>query len=222
MRLLIVGGGIFVGRAVIAAAQARQHEVTVFNRGRTSAEYPPGVKFIAGDRDGDLAGLRPARWDAVVDTCAYFPRQVRSLLAALGDEVGHYTLISSVSAYANLSVPGTTEDALLAPPPLEEVNKVTPQTYGPLKSACEAEARRAPCTLIVRPGIIVGPGDATGRFTYWGRRAMRGGEILAPGGPGEPLQVIDVRDLAGWLVAMVEARATGVFNAVGPATLTWG
>ena len=222
MRLLVMGGGIFVGRAILTAAIARGHEVTVFNRGRTRAEYPPGVVFIAGDRDGDLAALRAGGWDAVIDTCGYLPRQVRSLLDALGSDPGHYTFVSSVTAYAGLADVGTREEAPLAAPPPGATDQVTPQTYGPLKAACEAEARRAPRRLIARPGIVVGPGDPTGRFTYWARRVARGGDLLAPGGPAEPLQVIDVRDLAAWLVARAEQGTTGVFNAVGPATLTWG
>jgi 2'-hydroxyisoflavone reductase len=219
--MLVIGGGIFVGRAIVAAARARGHAVTVFNRGQ-SGSAPAGVEAIRGDRNADLGALKGRVWEAVIDTCAYFPRQVRTLLSALGDSTSHYTLVSTVMVYRHLAAAGTTEAAELHPLPDPALETVTPPTYGPLKVACEHEAAGFRDRLIVRPGIIVGPSDPTGRFTYWVRRAGRGGELLAPGAPTDPLQLIDAQDLAEWLVARVEHRATGVFNAVGSPELTWG
>jgi len=219
--MLVIGGGIFVGRAIVAAARARGHAVTVFNRGQ-SGSAPAGVEAIRGDRNADLGALKGRDWDAVIDTCAYFPRQVRALLSALGESTSHYTLVSTVMVYRHLAAAGTTEAAELHPLPDPALETVTPPTYGPLKVACEHEAAGFRDRLIVRPGIIVGPSDPTGRFTYWVRRAGRGGELLAPGAPTDPLQLIDAQDLAEWLVARVEHRATGMFNAVGSPELTWG
>ena len=217
MRLLIIGGTIFVGRALTEAALARGHQVTQLNRGKHATVTPAGVKHIRADRDEDLGALKNSAWDAVIDTCAYFPRQVKSLLTALSGEP-HYTLISSVSAYANLSQPWVDESAVLAVPAGEEVTTVSRETYGPLKSACEQVAVETAGTrsLIVRPGIIVGPYDPTGRFAHWVRRLSANDDFLAPGDGSAPLQVIDVRDLAEWIVRLVEQRITGAFNAVGP------
>jgi len=217
MRLLIVGGTLFVGRALTDAALARGHAVTLFNRGKTPAEIPDGVEHLIGDRDGDLGVLRDRSWDAVIDTCAYFPRQVRTLLATLGSG-GHYTLISTISVYADLSQGGLDEESPLATPLGDEVTTVDAQTYGPLKSACEAETRlvAADRTLVIRPGIIVGPHDPTGRFAHWVRRFGLEEPFLAPGNGSAPLQVIDARDLADWTVRMIEEQVTGEFNALGP------
>jgi 2'-hydroxyisoflavone reductase len=225
MKILVIGGGIFVGRAVLEAAQARGHAVTVFNRGRATAAFPPGVEWIKGDRDADLGGLGGRTWDAVIDTCAYLPRQVESLLQALAGRMGHYQLVSSVSAYASLAEPGGDEGRPTAPALVAVPGQMTPETYGPLKSMCEHAALQAGPrgTSLVRPGIIVGPWDPTGRFTHWVRRLAAGGEVLAPGDPAAPLQVIDVRDVAALMVAIVEGGLTGAYNAVGPAApLTWG
>lgn len=223
MKLLLVGGGVFLGKAIAAEAVRRGHALTLFNRGRTAVELPAGVELIKGDRNVDVSALGTGRWDAAIDTCAYFPRQVRMLLEAIGNRVAHYTLVSSISAYVDLSGAGIAEDAPTAFPVEANEEKVTGATYGPLKGACERAARElGPSSgLVVRPGIIVGPDDPTGRFGYWVARVARGGEILAPGNPRAPLQFIDVRDLAAWLVAMAEAQIGGTFNAVGPDGLTW-
>jgi len=224
MKLLIIGGGVFLGEAAAAEAIARGHQVTAFNRGLSNPAVPSGVEHLKGDRDRDLGALGGRQWDAAIDTSGYFPRQVRGLLGAVGSSLGHYTFISSVSAYADLGRPGANESSSLAKLLDPAEGSVTETTYGPLKSACEEAALRAKTcpVLVVRPGIIIGPHDPTGRFAYWLMRVNRGGEVLAPGEPGAPLQLIDVRDLAGWLVTMAERRTIGVFNAVGKAPFTFG
>ncbi len=218
MRLLIIGGSVFLGRALAAEARTRGHELTLFNRGLAMPTPEHGVKLIRGDRNGDLQELQGGTWDAVMDTCGYFPRQVRCLLATLAGRVGHYTFVSTVSAYADLSRSGLTEADVLGRIADETTETVTMQTYGPLKALGEAAAEQAlpGRTLIVRPGIIAGPFDPTDRFAYWVERLAQGGEVLAPGDPARAVQLIDVRDLAMWILAMVETRETGVFNAVGP------
>jgi 2'-hydroxyisoflavone reductase len=224
MKLLIIGGGKFVGRATAEAALARGHAVTLFNRGKTTLEVVPGVEWIRGDRDGSLGELDGRAWDAVVDACAYFPRQVEALLKALKGRIGHYLLVSSVSVYANLGEPYRDEESPLQPSIDGAQEKVTAETYGPFKVMCEKAALEfgPASTLLVRPGIIVGPHDTTGRFDYWVRRVAEGGEILVPGSPDQPLQIIDVRDLALWMVEKAESNAVGAFNAVGPRhPLTW-
>jgi 2'-hydroxyisoflavone reductase len=224
MKILIIGGGVFVGKAIAEAASGRGHRVTIFNRGKTTTATLPGIEWIKGDRDGDLSALHAGGWDAVIDTCAYFPRQVRALLGAVGSTIGHYTFISSVSAYADISQPGLSESAPLAPFPDAAEDKVTGATYGPLKSECEKAALDSGvgAVLLVRPGIIAGPWDPTGRFACWLNRVARGGEMLVPGGADATLQLIDVRDLAAWIIPMVETRSAGAFNTVGAGPFTWG
>ncbi len=186
MRLLIVGGTVFLGRALVAEARARGHEVTLFNRGLSSTAGTPGVTLIKGDRNGDLAALEGQTWDVVIDTCGYFPRQVSRLLAALSGRIGHYTLVSTVSAYADLSRAGLTESSALGTIEDGSIENVTGDTYGPLKALCEAATQAAmpEANLIVRPGIIAGPDDGSDRFSYWAGRIAAGGEVLAAGKPG--------------------------------------
>jgi 2'-hydroxyisoflavone reductase len=219
MRLLIIGGSVFLGRALVAEARTRGHEITLFNRGVSVAASEPGVSLIKGDRNGDLSALRGRTWDAVIDTCGYFPGQVSRLLAALAGRVGHYTFVSTVSAYADLSRPGASELDALGELADEGTETVTGKTYGPLKALCEAGALQAmpQASLIVRPGIIAGPDDPSDRFSYWVGRMATGAEVLAAGRPGAAIQLIDVRDLAAWMIAMAEMKQTGIFNAVGPA-----
>ncbi len=217
MKLLILGGTGFTGPFQVAYALARGHEVTVFNRGRTNpGVLPDTVEQLLGDRNGELDALMGREWDAVIDVPATLPRWVRASAQLLKDSVGHYTFVSSISVYADVSTPGTDETApvhTLADPDTEDY-----QYYGGMKAASEAEARRAfpDRTLVIRPGLIVGPGDPTDRFTYWPVRIARGGEVLAPGTPQDPAQIIDARDLAEFIVRQVERRATGDFNATGP------
>ncbi len=221
MRVLIIGGGIFLGRALLAAALARSHAVAVFNRGRARREWPPGVAVLTGDRRGDLAPLAAAGpWDAVIDTCGYCPADVLPSAHALA-ACPRYLFVSSVSAYADHTRPGLREDAALAPAEgLAADAAITAESYGPLKAECERVLARelGERLLVVRPGLIVGPGDPSGRFSYWPWRAAAGGTMLVPAAPPHaPLQVIDVRDLAEWMIGLVEQDATGSFNAIGPA-----
>ncbi|MFN8498231.1 MAG: epimerase [Anaerolineae bacterium] len=218
MRLLILGGTVFLGRALVDAARARGHAVTLFNRGQHNPELYPDVEKLRGDRDGDLAALAGREWDAVIDTCGYVPRIVRASGEALADRVGRYVFISTISVYADFSGEGPREESpvgMLADETVEEVNG---ETYGPLKALCEAavEAALPGRALIIRPGLIVGPYDVSDRFTYWPRRIAQGGETLAPAAPAMPVQIIDVRDLAEWTIRMVEEQRGGVYNATGP------
>jgi 2'-hydroxyisoflavone reductase len=217
MRLLILGGTLFLGRHLTEAALARGYEVTLFNRGQRNPELFAGVEKLRGDRGGNLEALRGRSWDAVVDTSGYVPRTVRASAELLAGAVGLYAFVSSVSAYAGFSQPAD-EDAPLAAMPDETVEEVSGATYGPLKVLSERAAEEAMPgrVLVIRPGLVVGPHDPTNRFTYWTSRVARGGEVLAPGSPERAIQFIDARDLAEWTLRMIEGQSTGVFNASGP------
>ena len=219
MRILIIGGGIFLGTATLHAALAPGHAVTVFNRGRARSRWPDGVEVLIGDRLANLGLLAGRRFDAVIDTCGYVPADVQLSAEALRDS-GCYLFVSSVSAYATTNqVPVTETDPLAAFDTLARDDRNL-QHYGPQKAACEAEVTRvfAERALIVRPGLIVGPGDRSGRFSHWPWRATAGGEMLVPDVPAsEPLQFIDVRDLGEWMVLLLERGARGAFNGTGPA-----
>ncbi|WP_426750540.1 NAD-dependent epimerase/dehydratase family protein [Myxococcus sp. Y35] len=223
-RILILGGTGFLGPAVVEAARARGHSLTLFNRGRTRPDLFPGVEKLRGDRDPNkgegLKALEGRTWDAVVDTSGYYPRIVRASATLLAPSVKQYLFISSVSAYASDKTPHEDErgpTAVLADPTVEEMGKDY-AFYGGLKRACEeaAEAAMPGRVANIRPGYIVGPEDRSDRFTYWPVRFDKGGEMLAPGTPKDPLQIIDVRDLAEWLVLLIERNTRGIFNAVGP------
>lgn len=217
MKLLILGGTLFLGRHFVEAALARGDEVTIFNRGQRNPELFPEVERLRGDRDGRLDALRGRSWDAVVDTSGYVPRLVRASAELLADAVKLYVFVSSVSAYADFSRPFD-EGSSEATTADEGVEEVTGETYGPLKVLSEraAEAAMPGRVLVVRPGLIVGPHDPTVRFSYWTARVARGGEVLAPGNPGRLIQVIDARDLAGWTLRMAAEGRAGVYNASGP------
>ena len=219
MRLLLLGGPKFVGRAVIDVASARGHEVTLFNRGTTGAGLYPELDRVVGDRDGGLEGLRGREWDAVVDTSGYLPRVVGQSAGLLADAVGHYVFVSSISVYASFAevVDERSELAQLSAPGSEDISA----DYGALKALCEREVDTAfpGRSTAVRAGLIVGPHDPTGRFTYWPHRVARGGDVLVPGPAWRPVQLVDVRDLAAWIVTAAEERLSGAFNATGPATM---
>ena len=225
MDLLILGGTVFLGRHLVDAALAAGHQVTLFNRGRHGADLFPQIEKLRGDRDGGLDALAGRRWDAAIDTCGYVPRLVRASAELLAGGVEHYTFISSISVYRDLDQAPVDESSpvgILADPNVEEI---TGETYGPLKALCEQAAKAAMPgrVLNVRPGLIVGPHDPSDRFTYWVWRVAQGGAVLAPGRPQRRVELIDGRDLATWILRMVEARRTGVYNATGPAyQLTMG
>lgn len=219
MKLLILGGTSFLGRHLVEIAQARGHTLTLFNRGQRNPDLFPDIERLRGDRDGDLTALHGHTWDAAIDTSGYFPRIVRASAELLADAVSHYTFVSSISVYSDVSIIGIDESApvgALADPTVEEI---TGETYGPLKALCEQAVEQSlpDHALIIRPGLIVGPYDPTDRFTYWPHRVAQGGEVLAPARPDYLVQIIDARDLASWILTMVEAHQTGVYNATGPA-----
>jgi 2'-hydroxyisoflavone reductase len=226
LRLLILGGTGFIGPYQVRYAVERGHRVTVFNRGRQQAGLPKSVVHLQGDRNDDLSALERGEWDVVIDNPTTLPFWVRDAASLLKGRAGQYIFISTISVYADLSEPGTDETAALAPytgadPMAETMDSLRADMtlYGPLKALSEREAEKwfPGRTTIIRPGLIVGPGDPTDRFTYWPVRVSRGGDVLAPGSPGDPVQVIDARDLAEWTIRMAEANVTGVYNATGPA-----
>jgi 2'-hydroxyisoflavone reductase len=225
MRLLIIGGTVFLGRHLVESALRRGHELTLFNRGQHNPDLFSEVEKIHGDRDGGLAALGSRQWDAVIDTCGYLPRVVRASAEYLTGSVKHYTFISTISVYADPPKPGMKESAPVGKLADASVEEISGTTYGPLKALCEqaVETVLPGRSLIIRPGLIVGPHDPSDRFTYWPVRVARGGEVLAPCGPERQTQIIDVRDLADWTLEMVERKAAGIYNATGPANpLTLG
>ena len=218
MHILILGGGVFLGAAALQSALARGHAVSVFNRGRSRSAWPEGVQVRSGDRSADLGALQGHHWDAAIDTCGYVPADVQKSAEALRG-CGCYLFVSSISVYATTTqVPVRETDALASFEQLARDDRNL-EHYGPQKAACEAEVQRVfgARALILRPGLIVGPGDRSGRFSYWPWRCMAGGEMLVPAAPAhEPLQFIDVRDLGEWMIRLLEENARGVFNATGP------
>jgi 2'-hydroxyisoflavone reductase len=221
VKLLLIGGTRFLGRHLVDAALARGHSLTLFNRGKSNPDLHPGIETLHGDREQDLGLLSPRRFDAVIDTCGYFPRVVRLGAQALVGSAEHYAFISSISVFADFSKPGITEDSPLATMPEgipEATEEMTGETYGPLKVLCEraVEAEFRDRALIVRPGLIVGPHDPTDRFTYWPVRVARGGNVLAPEKPEVPVQIIDVRDQAEVIIKLLEDGAGGAYNTTGP------
>lgn len=236
MRILILGGTGFIGPHMVDYALSRGHSVTLFNRGRTNAHLFPEVERLVGDRNGDVSALEGREWDVVLDNNATLPSWVRRTAQLLKDSAEHYIHVSTISVYANASfavkpertvAPGSPEEEarriredseLVVLPAGHEGEEVTGGTYGPFKVLAEQEARTAfpGRTAIVRPGLIVGPGDPTDRFTYWPVRIDRGGEVLVPGDGLDSVQIIDARDLTGWIVRLAEDRISGTYNATGP------
>ncbi len=227
MRLLILGGTGFTGPHQVRYALSRGHKVTVFNRGKTHpGELPDGVEQLIGDRNGQLDALKGRKWDVVIDNPTTLPVWVRDAAAILKGNVDRYVFISTISVYADNSKPGSDESGPLekytGADPMQETLQTLKDSksalYGPLKALSEQEAQKQfpGQALIIRPGLIAGPGDETDRFTYWPVRVERGGTILTPGSPTDPVQFIDARDLAEWTVRLAEHRETGVYNATGP------
>ncbi|MDX6521189.1 MAG: hypothetical protein QOJ31_1757 [Gaiellales bacterium] len=218
MKLLVIGGTQFLGRHVAEQAIERGHALTMFNRGVTNPGLFPQAEHLHGDRDGGLDALAGREFDAVIDTCGYVPRIVAASAQLLAPRVGHYTFISTVSVYDGNGNAGTDTDSPVGTIADETIEEITEESYGPLKALCERAVQEAMPgrALVIRPGLIVGPDDPTDRFTYWPARIAEGGQVLAPGLPAARSQVIDVRDLAAFVLDLAERGATGTLNAVGP------
>ena len=216
MKILFLGGTKFLGRATVEAALDRGHEVTLFTRGETNPELFPSAEKVRGDRAEDLSALEGRSWDAVVDTSGYLPGVVGRSVEALSDSVDRYLFVSSISVYANFSE-GPAEDAPRAELGDMPIDEMLPgyENYGPLKALCEDAVWDVfrDGAIVVRPGLIVGPHDPTGRFTYWPHRVARGGDVVVPAPPDRTVQFVDARDLGAWIVAVVERGESGAFNA---------
>ncbi len=220
MRILVLGGTAFAGRHFVELALGRGHDITMFNRGRTGPGLFPEAERLVGERAGSLEALEGRRFDAVLDTSGYFPADVERSAELLAPVAGRYLFVSSRSVYADHSAPGADETAPLAELPAgAPTDEITGESYGPLKVACERAAQAAfpGRAVILRPGLIVGPNDPTGRFTYWPQRVAEGGDVLAPAPPEQALQVIDGRDLAAFALDLLEREVDGTFDVVSPA-----
>lgn len=222
MDILVLGGTRFVGRTIVETALARNHRVTILHRGNTGPDlFQNKVETILADRLGPLDRLAGRTWDACIDTCAYFPRAVNHAADALAGSIAHYALISTISVYDHPQ-PGSDENAAVFEQGDPDNEEVTGESYGYLKVLCERAAieRFGVQSLIVRPGIVVGPNDHTDRFTYWPVRISQEPRVIVPGGPDRPLQWIDARDLAAFVVDGVEQQHAGIYHCVGPARPT--
>lgn len=218
MKILILGGKRFLGIALVEAILKAGHTPTLFNRGLTNPDLFPKVTNLIGDRDGDLSALKRRKWDAVIDTGGFVPRVVIKSARMLSNKVENYTFISSLSVYQDFQTPDIAEDYRLAQLDDPTNEDYRGDAYGPLKALCEYEIQRhfEGSVLVIRPGLLVGPNDPTDRFTYWPWRVSLGGKVLAPAPPAANLQFIDVRDLAAFVVKLVEKKAEGVYNVTGP------
>ncbi|MGM0878160.1 MAG: SDR family oxidoreductase [Bacillota bacterium] len=223
MKVLILGGTRFLGRALVEEALKRGHEITLFNRG-TNKETFPEVEQLIGNRDSDILLLENRKWDVVMDTCGFAPHQIKKIAAVLGDNIEHYTYISSISVYKDWIPLNITEDYHLQSMPSDKLKDVEEGTispyeyYGALKVLCEAEAEKhwPGRVLHVRAGLLVGPFDYTDRLPYWVQRVAQGGKVLVPGRSDRPVQLINVKDIATWVFNMAENRKGGTFNVTGP------
>jgi 2'-hydroxyisoflavone reductase len=217
LRILILGGTRFIGLHITEFALQRGHSVTFFNRGKTNVGRFPQVEKLIGDRDNQLNALKGKSWDAVIDTSGYVPRHVKLSAELLAPHVQQYVFVSSISVYPDFSQPRN-EDSPVGKIPDETIEKVEGSTYGPLKALCEkaAQAAMPGRVTVLRPGLIVGPDDNTDRFTYWPARAARGGDLIAPNSPADPIQFIDARDLAVFTLDMLEQKTFGTFNVISP------
>ncbi|MFK7802930.1 MAG: NAD-dependent epimerase/dehydratase family protein [Anaerolineae bacterium] len=219
MKILIIGGTQFVGRAMAQAAIDRGHDVTLFNRGKTGADLFPSAEKLVGDRDGGLDVLEGKSWDAVIDSCGYVPRLVGDSARKLKDAVGLYAFISTISVYSETSEVGIVEDSQMSRDIGEPGNEeITGATYGPLKALCEDEVTAVypDKHVIIRPGLVTGPNDHTNRFGYWPARIAKGGDVMVPGSADRQLQHIDARDLAAFTLHCIENKLIGDYNATGP------
>lgn len=223
MNILLLGGSIFLGRHIAIAALNNGHSVTFFNRGHHFPDDFPEIEKIRGDRATDLHLLHGRTWDVVIDTCGYFPRIVSTSAQFFADKAKRYVFISSVSVYAGEHGHlDENSDVMRIEDPTVET--ITGETYGALKYLCElaAEYYMPERVLTIRPGLIVGPNDWSGRFNYWVHRMNQGGNVLVPNASELITQFIDVRDLAEWTIRMVENTMTGIYNADGDTSRTFG
>lgn len=218
LRVLIFGGTGFIGPHFVETLRAHGHKLTLFNRGKRNPKLFPDVETLIGDRNGQVDTIKGRDWDVVIDDSGYTPKQVKLTTDILKGHVQHYIFVSSISAYADLTPPGIDEDYKLATLKDPTVEEITDGTYGGLKALCEKTVEQAfgKNSAVVRPTYIVGPGDPTDRFTYWPVRASKGGDMLAPGSASDPIQFIDVRDLAEFMRLCVEERFSGSYNACNP------
>lgn len=225
LKLLVLGGTAFLGPPIVRQAIERGHTLTLFNRGRTNPELFPDVEKLRGDRDPDkgegLTALKGRSFDAVIDTTSYVPRLADASTKLLAEHVEHYHMVSTLSVYANGNTPGADESAPVGTIEDETVEEITGLTYGPLKALCEQTCERnMPGRVsICRAGLIVGPGDPSGRFTYWPARVHHGGEMLCPGDGTDYIRLIDVRDCAAFILHLIEQQTTGIYNVIGPKEL---
>lgn len=218
MRILVLGGTRFLGRAMVEAALARGHEVTLFNRGQSAPDLYPTLDRRVGDRDGGLEPLRDGEWDVVLDPSGYAAGIVEQSTRLLASRARHYVFISSISVYDSDGLESGPDEMAATFEPDWESEEVTNESYGPMKVACEQVVSRAYAehALIVRAGLLVGPHDPTGRFSYWPARFAEGGEVLLPRGPALPIQCIDVRDIATWIILAAETGVSGPVNVTAP------
>ncbi|AST91510.1 NAD-dependent dehydratase [Sutcliffiella cohnii] len=227
MKVLVIGGTRFLGRFIVEEALKQGHEVTLFNRGNNQELFPQ-LETIIGDRTEDLSLLDTGKWDAAIDTCGFTPRAVDEMTKMLADKIDHYTYISSISVYKDWAVNNIDESYDVQTLSDDQVNEIGYGTseqinehYGALKARCEqtAEQNLPNKTFSIRAGLLVGPHDYTDRFTYWVERIQKGGKVFVPGRKDRPLQWIDARDLASWIVKKVDEKVTGVYNVTGPAEM---
>jgi 2'-hydroxyisoflavone reductase len=219
LKVLILGGTGLIGPHLVRELSARGHQLTLLNRGKRNPGMFPNIETLLGDRNGPLDVLQGREWDVVVDNSGYLPAQVKQSTQVLKDRVRHYIYVSSISAYVDLTPPGIDEDYPLAQLKDPNVTEITNDTYGGLKAACERLVEETFGTTrqaVIRPSYIVGPGDSSDRFTYWPVRTARGGEMLAPGTALDPVQFVDVRDLAEFMRGCVERSVAGRYNACNP------
>lgn len=218
MNILILGGTVFLGRQLVRIALERNHNVTLFNRGIRNPDLFPDIEKLKGDRNGNIDALKGRAFDAVIDTSGHLPKSVRKSADILKNSAGHYTFVSSISAYKDFAANGINEDGETATVTDGNIDEMTMENYGALKVLCEKEVEEVfkDKALNIRPGLIVGENDWSDRFTYWIHRISHGGKVLAPDAKKSHTQFIDVKDLADWIIKMAENKKSGLYNATGP------